>query len=255
MAYHTGMYLFLFLPAVLLLYQAAPARHRWKVLLLAGYVFFYLVSGKLLLYLLGTTLFTHYIGLRLEALQSAGRGKKEQKRVLAFGICVLLAVLGYLKYYNFFAENLNKAVVHFGGGPLLAARHLLLPIGISFYTLQAIGYMADIYWKKIPAGQPLGKVALFLGFFPQIMEGPISMYGQTADQLWQGRDIRREDLSRGWLRIVWGLFKKMVVADRLYVLVQNVFSQHSRYSGVIWPWRPWPIQCSFTWSFPGVWIL
>ena len=153
MAYHTGMYLFLFLPAVLLLYQAAPARHRWKVLLLAGYAFFYLVSGKLLLYLLGTTLFTHYIGLWLEALQSAGRGKREQKRVLAFGICVLLAVLGYLKYYNFFAENLNRAVVHFGGVPLLAARHLLLPIGISFYTLQAIGYMADIYWKKIPAGQ------------------------------------------------------------------------------------------------------
>ena len=233
MAYHTGMYLFLFLPAVLLLYQGAPARQRWKVLLLAGYAFFYLVSGKLLLYLLGTTLFTHYIGLWLEALQSAGRGKREQKRVLAFGICVLLAVLGYLKYYNFFAENLNKAVVHFGGVPLLAARHLLLPIGISFYTLQAIGYMADIYWKKIPAGQPLGKVALFLGFFPQIMEGPISMYGQTADQLWQGRGIRREDLSRGWLRIVWGLFKKMVIADRLYVLVQNVFSQHSRYSGVI----------------------
>ena len=233
MAYHTGMYLFLFLPAVLLLYQAAPARHRWKVLLLAGYAFFYLVSGKLLLYLLGTTLFTHYIGLWLEALQSAGRGKREQKCVLAFGICVLLAVLGYLKYYNFFAENLNKAVIHFGGVPLLAARHLLLPIGISFYTLQAIGYMADIYWKKIPAGQPLGKVALFLGFFPQIMEGPISMYGQTADQLWQGRGIRREDLSRGWLRIVWGLFKKMVIADRLYVLVQNVFSQHSRYSGVI----------------------
>ena len=115
--------------------------------------------------------------------------------------------------------------MHFGGVPLLAARHLLLPIGISFYTLQAIGYMADIYWKKIPAGQSLGKVALFLGFFPQIMEGPISMYGQTADQLWQGRGIRRE--------IVWGLFKKMVVADRLYVLVQNVFSQHSRYSGVI----------------------
>ena len=233
MAYHTGMYLFLFLPVVLLLYQGAPARHRWKVLLLAGYAFFYLVSGKLLLYLLGTTLFTHYIGLWLEALQSAGRGKREQKRVLAFGICVLLAVLGYLKYYNFFAENLNRAVVHFGGVPLLAARHLLLPIGISFYTLQAIGYMADIYWKKIPAGQPLGKVALFLGFFPQIMEGPISMYGQTADQLWQGRGIRREDLSRGWLRIVWGLFKKMVIADRLYVLVQNVFSQHSRYSGVI----------------------
>ena len=105
MAYHTGMYLFLFLPAVLLLYQGAPARQRWKVLLLAGYAFFYLVSGKLLLYLLGTTLFTHYIGLWLEALQSAGRGKREQKRVLAFGICVLLAVLGYLKYYNFFAEN------------------------------------------------------------------------------------------------------------------------------------------------------
>ena len=110
---------------------------------------------------------------------------------------------------------------------------LLLPIGISFYTLQAIGYMADVYWEKIPAQRHLGKLALFLGFFPQIMEGPISMYEQTGEDLWKGEDLRGENLSAGWSRILWGLFKKMIVADRLYVLVKAVFEHYQDYSGSI----------------------
>ena len=69
-------------------------------------------------------------------------------------------------------------------------RKIAVPIGISFYTLQAIGYMADVYWGKIPAERHLGKVALFLGFFPQIMEGPIAMYSQTADALWSGESLK-----------------------------------------------------------------
>ncbi len=250
MAYHTPIYLFVFLPIVLLVYQFTPKKIRWLTLILSGYVFFWLISGKLVIYLIGTTLFTHHIGVWLADLKlqckiettgkdkkdSAGikkRYKKKEKIVLAGGVILLLSILAYLKYYNFFAWNVNVVLEAAGSSSFLTAKELLLPIGISFYTLQAIGYMADVYWGKISAQQHLGKIALFLGFFPQIMEGPISMYHQTADALWEGRPITAENLSHGVVRIFWGLFKKMIIADRLYVLVTAVFDNYENYSGII----------------------
>lgn len=265
MSYHDPVYLFLFLPAVLLAYQLTPGKKRWLLLLLAGYLFFWTISGKLVLYLIGTTLFTHYIGLWLELLKKSCAERLERERsqdrnsnknseknrlkvgekavreeyrkkerlVLALGVFVLLGVLGCLKYYNFFARNANLLLEQAGQGSIFEIKNLLLPIGISFYTLQAIGYMADVYWEKIPVQRHLGKLALFLGFFPQIMEGPISMYGQTGEALWKGEDLKGEDLSAGSSRILWGLFKKMIVADRLYVLVKAVFEHYQDYSGSI----------------------
>ncbi|MFQ7156369.1 MAG: MBOAT family O-acyltransferase [Merdimonas faecis] len=229
MAYHKPTYLFLFLPILLLIYQIAPRKFRRGVLLGAGYLFFWSISGKLVLYLIGTTIFTHYIGICLELQES----RKKKRLVLAGGVLLLLGVLGYLKYYNFFAENISRMLEAAGSGMIIPARHLLLPIGISFYTLQAISYIADVYWKKIPAEKNLMKLALFLGFFPQIMEGPISTYGQTAEAIFRCDPLRLENLSSGAVRILWGLFKKIVIADRLYTLVQAVFDNHENFGGVI----------------------
>lgn len=247
MSYHNPVYLFIFLPAVLLVYQFLPRKARWIFLLLAGYFFFWTVSGKLVVYLIGTTLFTHYIGLWLELLKSRFREemkkgggrelravyKKKERMVLAFGVFCLLGILAYLKYYNFFVKNFNFFWVMTGQEGFLQMRYLLLPLGISFYTLQAIGYMADVYWEKIPAQRHLGKVALFLGFFPQLMEGPVSMYSQTGESLWKGEDLKGENLSAGGCRIVWGLFKKMIIADRLHLLVSGVFGHYQDYRGSI----------------------
>lgn len=106
---------------------------------------------------------------------------------------------------------MNRVLETAGSEFALQAKVLILPIGISFYTLQAIGYIVDVYWGKINGlEQPPGKIALFLGFFPQIMEGPISMYSQTADRLWEGNSLKGENLSKGSVRILWGLFKKMI---------------------------------------------
>ena len=250
MAYHTSIYLFVFLPVVLLVYQLTPKKLRWMTLLLSGYVFFWTISGKLVLYLIGTTLFTHYIGvwmswmkLQCETAVSGltkeessivkKRYKQKEKWILIGGILGLLLALAYLKYYNFFAKNINAIIGAWGGSYALQTKELLLPIGISFYTLQAIGYMADVYWGKLKVEQHPGKLALFLGFFPQIMEGPISMYSQTADALWQGAPITGENFSKGSVRILWGLFKKMIIADRLYVFVQAIFEHYEMYHGVM----------------------
>lgn len=252
MTYHGSVYLFLFLPAVLLAYQLTPKKARWVTLLLSGYVFFWLISGKLVLYLIGTTFVTHYTGLWISSLKrecdravSEQKGeerkklreqyKRRERKVLAGGILLLLMVLLYLKYYNFFVYNADLVLRAAGSKLVLQTKTLLLPIGISFYTLQAIGYMADVYWGKIDGQQHLGKIGLFLGFFPQIMEGPISMYAQTADKLWAGEPLKGDNLSKGGVRILWGLFKKLIIADRLYILVQAIFEHYQEYHGVMIP--------------------
>ncbi len=109
---------------------------------------------------------------------------------------------------------------------------MVLPLGISFYTLQAIGYLVDVYRKKLPAEKNFFKVALFLCFFPQILEGPIAKYDQTAEQLYEGHKFDYKQVAFGAQRVLWGLFKKMVVADRLYLLVKTVSDKPADYAGV-----------------------
>lgn len=227
MAYQSMVYGFAFLPLCLAAYQIAPQKWRRRVLLGFSYLFFWLLSGKLIVYLLGTTVFVHCMGIWLDSIRSE---KKKARRVLTFGILVLLGVLAYLKYYNFFVENVTGI---FGNAlPFtLAEKKILMPVGISFYTLQAIGYMADVYWGKIRAEEKLEKTALFLAFFPQIMEGPICRHSDTCDALYSGRPLEAENLTNGYIRIFWGLFKKKVIADRLAIGVDAIFGNYTSYSG------------------------
>ncbi len=250
MAYHELVYLIIFLPLTMITYQITPQKWRWKVLLFASYLFFWFLSGKLLLVLIGSSIFTHYIGLwlgylrkrceiastgcdRAEAMALKTTYKKYEKAVLGVGIFGMLTVLAFLKYFNFFADNVNVLMRQIGIDFALTRKTLVLPIGISFYTLSSISYMVDVYWKKIEPELHLGKVALFLSFFPHIMEGPICSYTQTADSLWSGNKIREKNVSAGARRILWGLFKKIVIADRLYVIVTQLFDQYNDYHGVM----------------------
>ena len=247
MSYHTAGYLLVFLPAVLCIYQLVPQRFRWFVLLAASYLFYWSLCGKLLVFLISTSLFTHYICVWMKWLRGQNAdcpaeertvrflhpGGNRDRKTLIFGIVTLLSVLGYLKYYNFFTANWNMLAGNTGFLPLIPPKELLLPAGISFYTLQAIGYMIDVYRGKAGVYLHPGKTALFLGFFPQIMEGPICAYEQTAKMLWKGKPIRSSNLSEGSVRILWGLFKKLIIADRLSILVGTVFDHHDNYQGVM----------------------
>ena len=168
-----------------------PRKIRRAVLILAGYVFFWSFSRWLVVYLIGVTTLIYGIGRHMDHLKAEGKKKaKEQgareprtfikkqyksreKRTLIAGILLLLGILGYLKYCNFFVTNINHILEMSGRSVFLQPQTLLVPIGISFYTLEAVGYMADVYWGRIHAEKNWAKIALFLGFFPQIMEGPI----------------------------------------------------------------------------------
>ena len=247
MAYQSLVYGFVFLPLCLAAYQIAPQRWRKRVLLAFSYLFFWLLSRELIIYLLGTTVFVHCIGIWLEWLKSEQKAElltadrsekkriksiyqKKSRQVLAFGVLMLLGTLAYLKYYNFFASNVNGIF----GGILpftIEQKNILMPVGISFYTLQAIGYMADVYWGKIRAEENMEKTALFMAFFPQIMEGPICRYQDTCDTLYEGRPLQMNNLTDGYIRIFWGLFKKTVIADRLAIGVDAIFGNYASYSG------------------------
>ena len=250
MSYDTSIYLLMFLPLSLIAYQLTPKKKRWITLLIFNYIFFWSISKNLLWFLIGTTIFTHIVSRLIRRVQikcktvtadMSGKKrsdikkkfKKIEKMILAGGIICLLLILAYSKYYNFFVLNVNNLFKITGINFSLSSITPLVPIGISFYTLQVIGYMTDVYWENVEVIKQPGKFALFLSFFPQIMEGPISMYDQTAESLWSGKSITAENLSAGGIRIVWGLFKKMIIADRLNVLVKEIFTNNSQYYGVI----------------------
>lgn len=199
-------------------------------MLISSYLFFWSFSGKLIIYLIGTTLLTHHICIWMDTMD---KRDKRKKRVLQLGIFLLLGTILCLKYRNFFFGNISHLAEAFHIDWSYRDQIIFLPIGISFYTLSAIGYMADVYWGKVKAEYSLVKTALFLGFFPVIVEGPICRWEDVEDTLFKNESIKAENIFQGGYRIIWGLFKKIVIADRLAMLVDKVYVGYESYSGVV----------------------
>lgn len=238
MSYHLMDYFAFFLPVVLIIYQLVPQRFRPVALLMANYAFFYMISGPLVVYMLFSTIFTHYIGLWLEnvTLTAEVEGKAlimKKRKVLVFGIAISLGILGVLKYFNFFGQTVADVLALFQVDFVYEPIRFMVPIGISFYTLQMISYITDVYRGTQKAEHNLLKIALYLSFFPTIMEGPICRYAQVGEDLYAGRSITFENLKFGYQRIVWGLFKKIVIADRLYATVSHVFDNYRDSDGSV----------------------
>ena len=248
MTYWNVFFLGLFLPLTIIIYNMVKQKNRWKVLLIASYIFFWSISGKLIIYLLFTTFAMHYLGLWItsiqnekeEALKLIEKDKKKEikqiyenkkRKIVIFAVLAQLGILIILKYSTFLGTNINTLLNMLNIPMQLKITNYLIPIGISFYTLQAISYMMDVYKGKIKADKNLGKLALYISFFPQIMEGPICRYSDTADQLWEGKKVTYESLTSGLKRILYGLMKKMVIADRLNPFVMNIFTYYSEVDG------------------------
>lgn len=247
-SYFSIAFLVIFLPVCLILYSLLPQKLRKYFLLAASYGFFWLVSGKLVIYLLLTTLSIHYFGLwldrihrtRNEAVKGVEKAErkeikkrflKQSRWVLAFAIVLHIGVLLTLKYSPFFTTNLNAVFTMLKLPLQLQVPSYLMPIGISFFTLQAVSYLIDVYRETIPADDNIFRLGLFMSFFPQIVEGPICRYDQTAQQLWEVKGIEYHNLSLGLQRVAFGLMKKLVIADRLNPLVKEVFANYADYEG------------------------
>lgn len=251
MAFNSALF-FTFVCIVLLVYFLVPKRFQWVVLLVGSYFFYIFSMGKWVIFLLLTTVSIFFTGIFLdntneqferrklnlenstsrEELRKLSAQKKKQKTIiLAIALLLNFTILAFLKYFNFLSENVVALFSHFSINLTAPTIGLILPIGISFYTFQAAGYIIDVYRGKIKADRNLGKFALFLSFFPQIIQGPISRYSEIADQLYGYHDFDYTRAKFGIQLILWGLFKKMVIADRMVIAVNTIFSTYQSLPG------------------------
>lgn len=157
--------------------------------------------------------------------------KSKQKKYLIACLLLDLGILAVLKYTNFVISNINSVLRVFKAGEI-SFLDIALPMGISFYTFQAVGYLVDVYRGKYPPEKNLGKFALFVSFFPQLVQGPISRFDDLGRQLYGGHVFDAKNVSFGIQRILWGFFKKLVIADRILPAVRTITQNPDTYQGI-----------------------
>lgn len=228
----------IFFPTVVLLYYLLPHRARYLWLLAASWYFYMQWNALYILLLLFCTVVTYVSGLVLEKLKNAGEtdpGRIRRRRVcvLAASLGIGLGLLGIFKYADFAMLNLNRVLSILHLQPIVWKYSIALPVGISFYTLQAMGYLIDVYRGEIYAERNFFRYALFLAFFPQLVAGPIERSRNLLVQLYTPKRFEWENLRRGALLMLWGFFLKMVIADRAAVIVNTVYGEPGKYEGFL----------------------
>ena len=212
-------------------YYLIPRKYQWIWLLLFSYIYY--VSGgiRVTCFLLFTTVTSYLTGIGMERVSEQEcdkkRAKRKKKHIMAAALVLNFGVLGVLKYTNFAIDSVNHLF-----GARFDMLQLLLPLGISFYTFQSMGYILDIYWDRTKAEHNLFRFALFVSFFPQMLQGPIGRFSRLGQQLYECHEFRLETVERGFLRVLWGYVKKMVIADNAVIFVNAIFDSPDIYNGL-----------------------
>lgn len=215
---------FIFFPLVTILFFLSSQKYKWVVLLTAS-CYFYMQFVPYYIFILGTTILIDYIaGIGIENTSN----KKRKKCFLVISIVANLAILFVFKYYNFFLHTIAYTF-HTASLPYLS---LLLPIGLSFHTLQAMGYTIEVYRGNCNAERHFGKYALYVLFYPQLVAGPIERPQHLLPQWNQAKVLRYSNVAKGLKMMVWGFFKKLVIADRLAVIVNTVYGNIPEYDSL-----------------------
>jgi alginate O-acetyltransferase complex protein AlgI len=215
----------LFLPIVLAAYWAARGRVEIQntVLAIASLVFYGFTGLKFLPPLGVATLVAYVAGLLLGSAKQGSR----KTLLLVTSVAINLAILGYFKYANFFADSLNQLLTASSASWRLAVTTVLLPVGISFYIFRTISYIVDVARGDAPADPSLPRVFLYVAFFPYMLAGPVDRSKTFLPQLTQERHVTRVDIDAAFRLILWGLFKKLVIADSLASYVDYVFVNYA----------------------------
>lgn len=221
----------IFFPLVVLIYFIIPRKVRYIWLLIASYYFYMSWNAKYAVLLLGSTVVTYLCGIMLSRCKKDDpKSGKNKKLIVALSLVINFAILFVFKYFGFgwsvLASVLGKAGISIGESPL----SLLLPVGISFYIFQAVGYTIDVYRGEIDAEKNFFRYALFVSFFPQLVAGPIE---RSKNLLGRLRDIDKIDLwninriREGIVVMVYGYFLKMIIADRAGIYVDRIYAVDS----------------------------
>lgn len=218
-------------PFIFGIYWSIPPKcNQWRkvFLVLASYLLYMNWKPAIALVLLGVTLVTYFGGHVLEAKDET---KKRKRRIAwMFALLGLLPLLTF-KYYNFLNESLTAGLSAIGLKLTLPGLNWAVPVGISFFTFQAIGYMLDVYHGRVKAERNLLDYVLFVSFFPQVTSGPISTAEDLMPQIKATHTFNYEQGKQGLKQLLWGMFIKLVIADRLGMYVDTVFANYIHYSG------------------------
>lgn len=249
----TSLRFFALAAALVIIYFIIPRKFRWWALLAASLGFYTLTGPVNMICILVTAASTYGAALGMGSIADRGKAYldehksefdrerkkkykasiKNKKKGLMIGCLVLnFGLLCVFKYSNFIIEQINSIITAFHGETQLDMLNLIIPLGISFYTFQSMGYLIQVYWEKSRPQKNFAKLLLFVSFFPQITQGPISEYEQLAPQLFEGHDFTYKNFSWGMQRFIWGLVKKLAIADGITMYVRNIFGHYNEYTGI-----------------------
>jgi D-alanyl-lipoteichoic acid acyltransferase DltB (MBOAT superfamily) len=219
----------IFFPIVVALYFACPYRYRWALLLAASYYFYAAWKLEYIFLLIASTLISYFTAILIVKPEYQAK----RTHLLVIGLSLNLGILFAFKYFNFVNDSLRVAFNQFNLFYNVPMFQVLLPVGISFYTFQALGYNIDVYRGVLEPERHLGRFALFVGFFPQLLAGPIERARHMLPQFYDKFDFDEARVSSGLRLMLWGMFQKVVIADRLGLYVNAVYNNPSEWEG--WP--------------------
>lgn len=217
-------------PFIFALYWLIPAKYnQWRkvFLVVASYLLYMNWKPAFAIVLLGVTLITYWGGM---VFGKGGYGKNKKHLIWLFALLGLLPLLIF-KYYNFLNDSLTASLAAIGFKFALPGLNWAVPVGISFFTFQAVGYMLDVYHGRVKAEKSLLDYVLFVSFFPQVTSGPISTAGELMPQIKATHKFDYEQGKQGLKQLLWGMFIKLVIADRLGLFVDTVYANYIHYNG------------------------
>jgi D-alanyl-lipoteichoic acid acyltransferase DltB (MBOAT superfamily) len=221
----------LFLPIVFFLYWFITQKNlklQNALIVLSSYVFYGWWDGRFLLLIVFSTILDFSIGQRLKI----EKNNNKRKLFLWLSIFINLGFLGFFKYYNFFLENFVNAFTFLGYHINANSLNIILPVGISFYTFQTLSYTIDVYKRKLEPVNDFIAFSAFVCFFPQLVAGPIERATNLLPQFYKKREFKYDKAVDGMRQILWGLFKKMVIADNCAVFANDIFNNYQDYNGI-----------------------
>ncbi|MBU0755520.1 MAG: MBOAT family protein, partial [Planctomycetes bacterium] len=219
----------LFFFVVFSLYLALNHKLQNRLLLVASYFFYGAWDWRFLSLIVVSTILDFFCGIGIYEADS----DKKRKLLLYLSVSGNLFILGFFKYFNFFTQSLQDLLGYFGVTAQGHFLHIVLPVGISFYTFQTMSYTIDIYRRRMKPTRRFLDFGLFVAFFPQLVAGPIERASSLLPQILAPRQVTLEKFYGGCHLIFWGLFQKVFVADNLARVVDPVFNANSPQSGVV----------------------
>lgn len=220
----------LFLPVVFMLYWFVAGKNvkaQNILLLIASYFFYACWDWRFLFLLIFSTQLDYFTGIKIYEAENS----KSRSKWLWLSIIINLGFLGVFKYYNFFAESMAYAITQLGGKVHVSTLQVILPVGISFYTFHGLSYVLDIFYRRIKPERNFTDYSVFVSFFPLLVAGPIERATHLLPQLIKKRDFDYNKAADGMRQILWGLFKKIAIADNCASFANTIFNNAGDYSG------------------------